>query len=238
MRILLYITGIIIFFSSCQLHEAHIITTKPQPFVQLKDGTTIHANKVEWNYKSFQKELIVKGKVYDEHDIAFYCDGKNSFANVHGKNFAEMISEGKINVYKTQHLKKLTGKKTGYGAGPYLRHNSILDHYYIQNMQRTNKRTVVKLNYKNLEAIIPGDAVAYDYLIKYRHQRKFSTVTACVGVGVMIGGAVLMNTKFGKNSYPGPGLAALGTGAAITGISVAFKIPYKVRLFKIIDFYN
>ncbi len=238
MRILLYFLGIIMLFSSCQIYTAHIVTTKPQPYIQLMDGKVIKAPKIEWSFENFQKEMVVKGRVYDAHDIAFYSDGNNSFANVHGRNFAEMISEGKINVYKTQHFKILTGKKTGYGAGPYLRHNSILDHYYIQNMQARNKRTVVKLNYNNLKILIPYDAVAYNYLNQYKHQRKFSTVTGCIGVAAIIGGFALTNIKGGKTNYKGLGLATMGVGVGITAASLAFKIPYKKRLFRIVDFYN
>jgi len=219
------------------LHEASIITTKPQPFIQLMDGTVIHTPKVEWNYQGFQKEFVVNRKVYSAHDIAFYSDGKNSFANVHGKNFAEMITEGKINVYKTQHFRSLAKKKSGYSAGPYIRHNSILDQYYIQNMQREHNRFLVKLNYQNLERIIPNDALAYDYVIQYRHQRKLSTITACIGGGAILGGAVLMSIK-SKNNYSGVGLGVAAAGVGITAVSLAVKIPYRVKLFKILKYYN
>jgi hypothetical protein len=238
MRNLLYLSFIFIFFSSCEKRVFKSITTSGQPHIQLNDGTVIHTHEVEWQKDQFNKVFIINGVPFYKNEVAFYSNGKNTFANVHNK-FAKMISEGNVNVYKTQrtHMGKGT-KKNGYSGGPYRTSNSIIfDRYYIQNMQHLDTRSVVKLNYKNLEPMIPGKAVAYKYLKQYKHGRNATTVTAIIGLGLFAGGDIILNNKKIKG-HEGIGWGMMGAGTGMTVISLSLKIPHSYKLYQVVSAYN
>ncbi len=237
MKSLLYLSVIAILFSSCQKHEFKSIVVSSQPYLQLKDGTVIHTHEVTWHKDKFREEFSVNGVPFSGDEVAFYSNGKNSYANVHD-HFAKLISEGNVNVYKTQHLKMTrANKKNGYAGGPYMERNSVIfDHYYIRNMQRGNV-ALSKLTYKSLEPLIPGKAVAYNYLKHYKHERNATTITTLAGVGLFVGGYFILNNKKIKG-HEGYGYGMMAGGLGMAAISISIKIPHSYKLYQIASAYN
>lgn len=252
MRNLLYISLFLLLLPSCEAPEIKAVTSREQPYVRLKSGTVIHSHDIKWSYGKFNKELNVNGHAYTKSEIATFSNGYNTFATARGNKitslisgkykFAALISEGNVDVFKVQQKHLLNpNKKSKYGnyGGPYIVTYSRFGPYYIQNNQHNVYRALEKLTYKNLEPMIPGSAQAYTLLKQYKHQRNFTNISTGLGIGLIAGGLILMNSHGIKKGNPqGLGMATAVGGLAVTGISLSIALPRPYKLYKIARLYN
>ena len=99
---------------SCRTPLNCTITKVPEPFVKLKNGTTIkaeavthaenetkeeHIGKVKMYGTKFRPRMIADGKEYKATEVAAFSDGNASFTNLGERNFAFRTGDGAINTY-------------------------------------------------------------------------------------------------------------------------------------------
>jgi hypothetical protein len=143
------------------------------------------------------KDKIVLGDTsFPSKNIAFYCDGSNTYANIGKKIFATQVASGPINVYKfeytTTHYEGFNNSFSGFnnsvvGGQHTNRHSS----YYIQ---QKDKMDIKFFNLKNLSSMVPPNSPGYDILQKCKAKDKTRKIIkysslGLIGIGAAVGGS-------------------------------------------------
>ncbi len=161
-------------------------------------------------------------------------------ANAHGK-WARLISEGNVNIYKTQRLYTTkVNKKNGYSGGPYFTSDRLLfDRYYLRNMQHAeNRSTLVHPHlqkpraYDSRQTRLP--TITSVNTVK---ERNITDITTVAGVGLFAGGLMIVNNKKIHN-HENIGWGMMGGGVIMSGVSIAIRIPHSYKLYRVASAYN
>ncbi len=221
MRPLNYLLILTLFFASCKLPQyGETNHTAPDPYVELKDGTTKQAETVEIKHGVFGTSIIADGNKYKPKEVAFFSTGNAKFACIGRKPLiCPEVVQGKINLYRQ--LYEEVDMKTG------MSHTRAI--YF---MQAADSKEVSGISYSKLNKIIPSDAPAHSYLERYNKTRKFTATASWACVGAIVGGAVVIG------SSPALGAAALGAGVVGLFSFTVAKMVNRRKLYKAIEFYN
>ena len=200
--------AMVIFVSSCKSsltvckYMGHEPVSNPAPFVQLRDK---ERSKVE-TVREDKDSLLADQTAYPKKDIAFYCDGKNTFANIYGSSraaykFAPLTSEGDLNIYTA------TWKHEGTYKGGHRT-------YYISKdfIQKSGSSQVALFNYHSVKRILLPGEEGYEYLERYKRNRLWWSIG-------FYGGMAAEFTGVGIGSNPRSSSAMAASDALIfTGV--------------------
>jgi hypothetical protein len=223
MKNLYYLLIPVLFFASCKLPQySNTNRQVPDPYVELKDGTNIQAEKVQVKYGviGLGTRIIADGNKYNPKEVAFFSTGENKYACVGKKPLiCPEVVDGKINLYRQ--LYEEVDMKTG------MSHTRAI--YFMQD---ANAKEVTAITYNRLAKIIQPDAAAHSYLDRYQKTKKMTTVGKLASLGAFVGGIALIG------SAPAPAIAAMSAGFLGYFSFSVVRMVNRIKLYKAIDVYN
>ena len=187
----------------------------PQPFVQLKDGTKKEATKVDESFRF----VIADNKEYKKKEVAFYCDGRNTYGNIYRRTFARKIYEGDLSIYRR--LETYTSTSSSMGGGMHTSsHTRVYDY-----IQKEGTNALLPLNYKNLKLNIQPNELGFDYLKKYKKTRIVGRAGFYEGIAMFVLGTKVMMDGANNNNDN-----AMNTGAAMFAVGFTSLITFPIIL--------
>jgi hypothetical protein len=223
-----------VLFASCGVatYTAHV---EPEPsYVLLKNGKKIEGEDVSKKEGFFvKKKIVIDGKEYKLNDVSLYSTGKDVYANIGRKTFAEKVMGEEIKVYRNVSEYTTTNMTTGGGMSTST-HTRVRE--YVQLKGSGNSVVFKPFVYKNVKDLIPANSASADMLQKHHNLTTIGKTVYYTGIATMIGGAILAFTHDPLGSGPGIPVTITGIGLfAGGGITIAIARP---KLHRAVDSYN
>lgn len=232
------VTLLSIIFSACQIPKYTVNHKPEQPYVTLKNGTTLQGQHVEREDHAFkQNQIVIDNKKYGVKDVAFYYDGHNTYANVAKKAFTMQVADGKLNLYRsdiTGYSYTPNGMGGMNGMGGASMHTTHSVHFWVQ---AANSKELKPLSYKSLRELIPENSSVSPYLQHCTTIHRASKIGQFTGLALMVSGIVLAGYSANHNTEAAGGYMFL-SGAGICITSSIVKSINKTKLHKIFSLYN
>lgn len=202
-------------------------------YVLLKSGKKLEGDLVSKKEGLFvKKKIVIDGKEYKLKDISLYSTGKDVFANVGGKTFAEKVMGEDIKVYRNISQYQSTNMNSAGGMTTST-HTRVRE--YVQLGSSTAPK-FVPFKYKNVKDLIPSNSPSADILKTHHTLTTIGKIAYYGGMATILGGMAMALTHDPLGKGPGIPVAAAGLGLMIGGgITVAIGRP---KLHDAVDKYN
>ena len=183
----------------------------PKPFVQLKTGNKIEAT----NVKEGNSAVTADGKNYANKTVAFYSDGKKTFANTPKNIFTTLTYTGDINVYRFRTM-YTTFSNGGGGFGPSQHTHT----FSVDYLQKNGSNNVDIISYRNIKKYIPRVEPAYSYVKLYKKNRIIGHVMFFGGIATLCAGVAVLASNFSTGTTTSAQASGQRTGGIIMAIGM------------------
>jgi hypothetical protein len=217
MKNLLGILIIVSAVTSCKtIPMGRTASNMPHPYVKLKNGPTIDAQKVTVT----RSKVVTDSASYPRKNVSFYSDGKNTFGKIKKNSFAKLVYTGDINIFETIRTSSSTHYEGRSSVNPSgwssSSHTHVLDY-----LQKTGSDKLYYFDYRSVKKLIkPGDP-GYPYLKTFKTHRMVGDLVMVGGLGMFVGGTAIVgnsiNSTSGKGQGAGFAVMLGGVGAILTG---------------------
>jgi hypothetical protein len=206
-------------------------------FIQLHNGQTIFANRVQYKSPLFKGNyfLVDDSLKYNIESVNVYQNNEGYFARVSSGNqyddFAKRILEGpRISKFYT------TRTSYNYGYSPYgygMNAPSRRRVYFFSK----DGGPLMSFNYDNLQEALVDNASSMTLLQRHRRDRIIYTAMTVVGAGVTAAGVISSVNK--RDEFGNAELSpAIYVGAGIIAVPVVIQLFRKDKLTQAVEVYN
>ncbi|MFD2246812.1 hypothetical protein [Pontibacter ruber] len=206
-------------------------------FIQLYDGQTVFANKVQYKSPLFKGNyfLLDDSLKYNIEAVNVYQNKEGYFARVSSggryDDFAKRIIEGpRISKFYT------TRTSYNYGYSPYGYGMSTPSRRRVYYFSKDGG-PLFSFNYENLQQALSDNASSMTLLQRHRRDRIIYTAMTVVGAGVTAAGvlsSVNKRDEFGNTELS----PAIYVGAGIIAVPVVIQLFRKDKLTQAVEVYN
>jgi hypothetical protein len=189
------------------------------PFVQLKDGTIIHAKEAGQEMEFDNSRIVADDQAFPRNEVSMYSNGEQIFVNLRKGKFGPKVAEGKIMVYSVTNAAHY-----GYAYHDY-------QELYIQD---SGSSELSYLRYRALKKMIPDQTPAGHILNGFKRTRTVARLIMVGGFASFIGGSILAGKGVMKDNgdrMTGAGLTMIfgGMGVMLGGTIPLYTNKMKMR---------
>jgi hypothetical protein len=201
-----------------------------EPFVYLKNGTLISADKVTYNLKPLSKDFIIADdKRYEIKNVKFYQDSNGFYANskkYQVGNFLKRQTAGNANIYSFTG----SGQSTTYSQGGMSTTSPTSKVTFFYN---TEFNDLKKLKYSNLKVDFINHPDAMLHVNKFKKTRTIKRSLLIGGVALMLSTVLTADSSINGLAA---GSATVGAASLLTG--VFWGMNRDKHLYNAVNTYN